>query len=93
MKYYTNKDYENRVDLHGTATIKINEDIAGRYAGDVIPKGSEIVVSGHQYTMLMSVIDDGNCVWDVIVDSDTVDQYMLSYTVDKTNFSIESINC
>ena len=27
MKYYTNKDYENRVDLHGTATIKINEDI------------------------------------------------------------------
>tara|TARA_B100000497_G_C7554485_1_gene334877 strand:- start:40 stop:321 length:282 start_codon:yes stop_codon:yes gene_type:complete len=93
MKYYTNKDYENRVDLHGTATIKINEDIAGRYAGDVIPKGSEIVVSGHQYKMLMSVIDDGNCVWDVIVDSDSVDQYMLSYTVDKTNFSIESINC
>ena len=93
MKYYTNKDYETRVDLHGTATIKINEDIAGRYAGDVILKGSEIVVSGHQYKMLMSVIDDGNCVWDVIVDSDTVDQYMLSYTVDKTNFSIESINC
>ena len=91
MNYYTN----NRiVDLEGTATVQINEDIIGKYSGEVMKKGSKIIVSGLQYKSLMSVIDDGNCVWDVVVDLDTDrDQFQLSYNDSKTNFSLDSLNC
>ena len=43
----------------------------------------------------MDVIKDGNCEWDLIVDQDDMnrDQFTLSYTENKTNFWIESINC
>ena len=95
MKYYTNKDLKGTTDLQGTATISLKEDIAGKFSGKVLKKGTEIVVSGRQYDTLMDVIDDGNCEWDLIVDQDDMnrDQFTLSYTENKTNFWIESINC
>ena len=95
MKYYTNKDLRWATDLQGTATISLKEDITGKFSGKVLKKGTEIVVSGRQYDTLMDVIDDGNCEWDLIVDQDDMsrDQFTLSYTENKTNFWIESINC
>ena len=99
MKYYTNKDLKGTTDLQGTATISLSEDIAGKFSGKVLKKGTEIVVSGRQKEMLWSVIEDGNCEWDLIVDTTTGDsflkndQFTLSYTKDKTNFSVQSVNC
>ena len=95
MKYYTNKDLRWATDLQGPATISLKEDITGKFSGKVLKKGTEIVVSGRQYDTLMDVIDDGNCEWDLIVDQDDMnrDQFTLSYTENKTNFWIESINC
>ena len=95
MKYYTNKDLRWATDLQGTATISLKEDITGKFSGKVLKKGTEIVVSGRQYDTLMDVIDDGNCEWDLIVDQDDMnrDQFTLSYTENKTNFWIESMNC
>ena len=91
MNYYTNNQI---VDLEGTATVQINQDLIGKYSGEVMKKGSKIVVSDAQYDTLMSVIDDGNCEWDVVVDLDTDrDQFTLSYTEKNTNFSLESLNC
>lgn len=96
-KNYLLTDKDNDT-LKGTATIKVNEDIAGKFSGVVMRKGTKVVVSGIQYDTLMSVIDDGNCEWDMIVDQDidkyaARDQYTLSYTEAKTNFSLEAINC
>ena len=99
MKYYTNIKLKSSGIRKGTATIKLNEDITGKFSGETIKKGSEVVVSDAQYDTLMSVIDDGNCEWDVIVDTTISgwetkrDQFTLSYTKDKTNFSIEAMNC
>jgi hypothetical protein len=95
MKYYTNNELKSSGNLEGTATIKINEDITGKYGGSVIKKGSEIVVSGIQYRSLMSVLDDGNCTWDLMVNygSDNVDQFKLLYTMDETNFELQCFNC
>ena len=95
MKYYTNQKIKNQENLQGTATISLGEDIPGKFSGKVLKKGTEIVVSGRQYDTLMDVIDDGNCEWDLIVDQDDMnrDQFTLSYTENKTNFSLESINC
>ena len=95
MKYYTNKDLRWATDLQGTATISLKEDITGKFSGKVLKKGTEIVVSGRQYDTLMDVIDDGNCEWDLIVDQDDMnrDQFTLSYTENKTNFTVQSVNC
>jgi hypothetical protein len=94
MKYYTNNELKSSGNLEGTATIKINEDITGKYGGSVMKKGSEIVVSGVQYRSLMSVLDDGNCTWDLVVNLDTDrDQFKLLYTMDETNFELQSFNC
>ena len=95
MKYYTNKDLRWATDLQGTATISLKEDITGKFSGKVLKKGTEIVVSGRQVETLWDVIKDGNCEWDLIVDQDDMnrDQFTLSYTENKTNFSLESINC
>ncbi len=95
MKYYTNIKLKSSGIRKGTATIKLNEDITGKFSGETIKKGSEVVVSDAQYDTLMSVIDDGNCAWDLIVDQDDMnrDCFTLLYTKDKTNFSIEAMNC
>ena len=95
MKYYTNNDLRWATDLQGTATISLKEDITGKFSGKVLKKGTEIVVSGRQVETLWDVIKDGNCEWDLIVDQDDMnrDQFTLSYTENKTNFSLESINC
>jgi len=99
MKYYTNKDLKGATDLQGTATISLKEDIAGKFSGKVLKKGTEIVVSGHQVETLWDVIKDGNCEWDLIVDTTTKDsflkndQFTLSYLENKTNFSVQSVNC
>ena len=95
MKYYTNKDLRWATDLQGTATISLKEDITGKFSGKVLKKGTEIVVSGRQVETLWDVIKDGNCEWDLIVDQDDMnrDQFTLSYTENKTNFTLESINC
>ena len=103
MKFYTNKDLKGTTNLQGTATIVVNEDIQGKFSGETIKKGSEVVVSDSQYDVLMSVIDDGNCEWDLIVEQDGMctdtfdgtsrDCFTLLYTEDKTNFSLQSVNC
>ena len=99
MKFYTNKDLKGTENLQGTATINLKEDIAGKFSGKVLKKGTEIVVSGRQIQNLWDVIDDGNCEWDLIVDTTTKDsflkndQFTLSYLEDKTNFSVQSVNC
>lgn len=95
MTYYTNNKLKNTENLKGTATIKIHENLKGKFSGHAINKGTKIVISDAQYDTLMSVIDDGNCEWDLIVDTDntTRDQFTLSYLESKTNFSLESINC
>ena len=99
MKFYTNKDLKGATSLQGTATISLGEDITGKFSGKVLKKGTEIVVSGRQYDTLMDVIDDGNCEWDLIVDTTTGDsflkndQFTLSYLENKTNFSVQSVNC
>ena len=95
MKFYTNKDLKGTENLQGTATIVVNEDIQGKFSGETIKKGSEVVVSDAQYDTLMSVIDDGNCEWDLIVEQDGTsrDCFTLLYTEDKTNFSLQSVNC
>ena len=99
MKYYTNKDLKGTENLQGTATISLKEDIEGKFSGKVLKKGSEIVVSGLQLKTLWDVIDDGNCEWDLVVDTTTRDsflkndQFKLSYVLGKTNFSVESVNC
>ena len=95
MKYYTNQEIKNQENLQGTATISLGEDITGKFSGKVLKKGTEIVVSGRQVETLWDVIKDGNCEWDLIVDQDDMnrDQFTLSYTENKTNFWIESINC
>ena len=99
MKYYTNKDLRWATDLQGTATISLKEDITGKFSGKVLKKGTEIVVSGRQVETLWDVIKDGNCEWDLIVDTTTGDsflkndQFTLSYLENKTNFSVQSVNC
>ena len=95
MKYYTNQEIKNQENLQGTATISLGEDITGKFSGKVLKKGTEIVVSGRQVETLWDVIKDGNCEWDLIVDQDDMnrDQFTLSYTENKTNFWIESVNC
>ena len=95
MKYYTNIKLKSSGIRKGTATIKLNEDITGKFSGETIKKGSEVVVSDAQYDMLMSVIDDGNCEWDLIVEQDGTsrDCFTLLYTEDRTNFSLQSVNC
>lgn len=99
MKYYTNNRLKGTTDLQGTATISLGEDITGKFSGKVLKKGTEIVVSGRQYDTLMDVIDDGNCEWDLVVDTTTKDsflkndQFTLSYLEDKTNFTVQSVNC
>jgi len=95
MKYYTNSDLISSENLQGTATIKINKDITGKYAGEVIKKGSEIVVSDLQYKTLMSVLEDGNCTLDLVVNygTDSVDQFKLLYLMEETNFEVQSFNC
>ena len=95
MKYYTNNRLKGTTDLQGTATISLGEDIQGKFSGKVLKKGTEIVVSGRQVETLWDVIKDGNCEWDLIVDQDDIsrDQFTLSYTENKTNFSVESVNC
>ena len=95
MKYYTNNRLKGTTDLQGTATISLGEDIQGKFSGKVLKKGTEIVVSGRQVETLWDVIKDGNCEWDLIVDQDDMnrDQFTLSYTENKTNFTLESINC
>ena len=95
MKYYTNNRLKGTTDLQGTATISLGEDIQGKFSGKVLKKGTEIVVSGRQVETLWDVIKDGNCEWDLIVDQDDMsrDQFTLSYTKNKTNFSVESVNC
>ena len=95
MKYYTNNGLKGTTDLQGTATISLGEDIQGKFSGKVLKKGTEIVVSGRQVETLWDVIKDGNCEWDLIVDQDDMsrDQFTLSYTKNKTNFSVESVNC
>ena len=95
MKYYTNKDLRWATDLQGTATISLKEDITGKFSGKVLKKGTEIVVSGRQVETLWDVIKDGNCEWDLIVDQDDMnrDQFTLSYLENKTNFSVQSVNC
>ena len=45
MKFYTNKDLKGTENLQGTATIVVNEDIQGKFSGETIKKGSEVVVS------------------------------------------------
>ena len=97
MKYYTNNQLKGTTDLQGTATISLGEDITGKFSGKVLKKGTEIVVSGRQYDTLMDVIDDGNCEWDLVVDTTTKDsflkndQFTLSYLEDKTNFTVQSV--
>ena len=95
MKYYTNREIKNQENLQGTATIITYEDIVGKYSGEVIKKDSEIVISGRQKDMLWSVIEDGNCEWDLIVDQDdnSRDQFKLSYIEGKTNFGVLAVNC
>jgi len=95
MKFYTNNALKGATSLQGTATINLNEDISGKFSGKVLKKGTEIVVSGRQLETLWDVIDDGNCEWDLIVDQDDMnrDQFTLSYTENKTNFSVQSVNC
>ena len=103
MKYYTNKDLKGATSLQGTATIVLNEDIQGKFSGETIKKGSEVVVSGRQYDTLMDVIDDGNCEWDLIVEQEGLcthtfdgasrDCFTLLYTEDRTSFSLQSVNC
>ena len=95
MKYYTNNGLKGTTDLQGTATISLGEDIQGKFSGKVLKKGTEIVVSGRQVETLWDVIKDGNCEWDLIVDQDDMnrDQFTLSYLENKTNFSVQSVNC
>jgi len=99
MKFYTNKDLKGTKNLKGTTTIVVNEDISGKFSGEILKKGSKIVVSGVQNEVLSSVIDDGNCEWDLVLDITNRDKHLmndlftLSYTEDKTNFSIDSVNC
>ena len=99
MKFYTNKDLKGTTNLKGTTTIVVNQDIQGKFSGEILKKGSKIVVSGVQREVLSSVIDDGNCEWDLIVDTTTKDsflkndQFKLSYVLGETNFTLQSINC
>jgi len=71
--------------------------MTGIYAGEVIPKGSEIVVSGLQVRAIWDVIKDGDCTLNLVVDMDNqyndVDQFKLIYTEYSTNFGIQSVNC
>ena len=45
--------------------------------------------------MVWSVIKDGNCTWDVVLDIDwsSNEQFELSYLEDKTNFGVLAVNC
>ena len=95
MKYYTNREIKNQENLQGTVTLYTYEDIYGKYSGMLLPKGSEIVVSGNQGDMVWCVIKDGNCTWDVVLDIDwsSNEQFELSYVLGKTNFGVQSVNC
>mgnify|MGYP003138302182 FL=1 len=99
MHYYTNLNYKNQEDLKGTATIRVTEDLQGKYSGMTIKKDSLITISDRQVEMLWNVIDDGNCAWDLIVEYDIMSDYMnrdqfeLNYMLGQTNFTIESVNC
>ena len=99
MHYYTNLNYKNQEDLKGTATIRVTEDLQGKYSGMTIKKDSLITISDRQVEMLWNVIDDGNCAWDLIVEYDMMSDYMnrdqfeLNYMLGQTNFTIESVNC
>ena len=99
MHYYTNLNYKNQEDLKGTATIRVTEDLQGKFSGMTIKKDSLITISDRQVEMLWNVIDDGNCAWDLIVEYDMMSDYMnrdqfeLNYMLGQTNFTIESVNC
>ena len=99
MHYYTNLNYKNQEDLKGTATIRVTEDLQGKYSGMTIKKDSLITISDRQVEMLWNVINDGNCAWDLIVEYDMMSDYMnrdqfeLNYILGQTNFTIESVNC
>ncbi len=99
MHYYTNLNYKNQEDLKGTATIRVTEDLQGKYSGMTIKKDSLITISDRQVEMLWNVINDGNCAWDLIVEYDMMSDYMnrdqfeLNYMLGQTNFTIESVNC
>tara|TARA_A100001201_G_scaffold84310_2_gene74760 strand:- start:40 stop:339 length:300 start_codon:yes stop_codon:yes gene_type:complete len=99
MHYYTNLNYKNQEDLKGTATIRVTEDLQGKFSGMTIKKDSLITISDRQVEMLWNVIDDGNCAWDLIVEYDIMSDYMnrdqfeLNYMLGQTNFTIESVNC
>lgn len=95
QRFYTNRYYENKEDLKGTVTLHTYEDIYGKYSGMLLPKGSEIVLSGAQADMVWRVIEDGNCTWDVVLDihSTNMEQFKLSYVEGKTNFGVLAVNC
>ena len=95
MKYYTNREIKNQENLQGTVTLHTYEDIYGKYSGMLLPKGSEIVVSGLQVDQVWSVIKDGDSALDVVLDIDwsSNDQFKLSYVLGKTNFGVQSVNC
>ncbi len=96
-KFYTNAKNKNNNDLDGTVTLITYKEMTGIYAGEVIPKGSEIVVSGLQVRAIWDVIKDGDCTLNLVVDMDNqyndVDQFKLIYTEYSTNFGIQSVNC
>lgn len=100
QKFYTNRYYENKEDLQGTVTLQTMKDIHSKFTDMVIPKGSEIVVSGAQVDMVWRVIKDGNCTWDVVLDTpahssawSSFDQFTLSYVKGQTNFHVLAVNC
>ena len=95
QRFYTNRYYENKEDLKGTVTLHTYEDIYGKYSGMLLPKGSEIVLSGAQADMVWRVIDDGNCTWEVVLDlhDTSSDQFKVSYVEGKTNFGVLAVNC
>ena len=95
MKYYTNREIKNQENLQGTVTLYTYEDIYGKYSGMLLPKGSEIVVSGAQVDSVWSIIKDGDSALDIILDIDwsSNEQFELSYVLGKTNFVVQSVNC
>ena len=95
QRFYTNRYYENKEDLKGTVTLHTYEDIYGKYSGMLLPKGSEIVLSGAQAEMVWRVIEDGNCTWEVVLDlhDTSSDQFKVSYVEGQTNFGVLAVNC
>lgn len=95
QRFYTNRYYENKEDLKGTVTLQTMEDVYGKYSGMLLPKGSEVVLSGAQADMVWRVIEDGNCTWEVVLDihDTSMEQFKLSYVKGQTNFHVLAVNC